>query len=113
MAAPFYASAEFTDSDAGAGEQGLESLSEFVNVRVALENLLVATSNFIERDTGDYLTQIREFKRGLKNLCLVENLNLLNGFIKAEGEDKNVASLIELGNTLANDEFNPFSSDIF
>jgi len=113
MAAPFYASAEFTDSDAGAGEQGLESLSEFVNVRVALENLLTATSNFIERDTGDYLNQIKDFKRGLKNLCLIENLNLLNGFLKPEEEDNNVLSLIELGNSLAKDDFNSFSSDIF
>ena len=113
MAAPFYASADFTDSDAGAGEQGLESLSEFVNVRVALDNLLLATSNFIERDTGDYLMKIRDFKKCLKNLCLVENLNLLNGFLKPEEENTNVATLIELGNTLVKEDFNPFSSDIF
>jgi len=112
MAAPFYASADFVDSDAGSGDQSIDVISENVNVRVALENLLTATSNFIQKDTEDYLTKIKEFKNHLKNLCTIENLKLLEGFVKPESEEPNVATLIQLGNSLTTDDFNPYSQNI-
>ena len=112
MAAPFYASADFIDSDAGSGDQTIETMPEIVNVRVALENLLTATSNFIERDTEDYFTKIKEFKNNLKNLCVVENLKLLEGFVKPETDDANVINLLKLSNSLCAEDFNPYATDV-
>jgi hypothetical protein len=112
MATSFYASAEFIDSDAGSGDQTIEPMAEIVDLRVALDNVLTATSNFIENDTEDYLAKIREFKNNLKNLCILENLKLLDDFVKPDKEDSTVAKLLSLSNSLSSEEFNPYSTDI-
>ena len=109
----YYASAEFTDSDAGAGEGKIESLSEFVNIDVAIDNLVQATSNIVERSTDGYFNKLKDFRYNLQKLCTVENLKLLDEFLDPEREDKNIITLIDMGKKLNNELYNSSSAEIF
>ena len=113
MSQPFYASADFTDGDIGSADNSLESIREFINLDEAIENLLVASTNKIENGADSYINTIREYKRILQRLCCAENLKLLGDLFDPKTEERKIADIYELANTLTNPNFNPSSSDIF
>ena len=111
MSQNHFASADFNDSDAGAGGLVLETtLIEFIKVDEAIKNLLAVTSNVIETNTDVYLNDLQEFKTNLRKLCGAENLKLLEFMLKPE--TNNIKNIIELGTLLSCPNFNPFSKDI-
>lgn len=113
MSLPLYASADFTDSDAGAGDSSIENLGEFIKIDDAIKNLLDATSNKVEQGTDTYIISIRDYRNSLQKLCCLENLKLLEKFYDPKFEECTVNSILELGSILENENFNPSSSDIF
>lgn len=113
MSFPLYASADFTDSDAGTGDSSIENLAEFVKIDEAIKNLLLATTNKIEAGTDGYLNSIRGYRSTLQKLCCAENLSLLEQFCDKTKEDTTVLKVLELGNLLESEHFNPSSTDFF
>jgi len=112
MAQAHFASADFNDSDAGAGGLVVETtLVNFIKVDEAIKNLLSVTSNVIETNTDTYLNDLQAFKENLKRLCGAENLKLLEFMLKPE--TNNIKNIIELGTLLASPHFNPFSKEFF
>lgn len=108
-----YASADFTDSDAGAGGLAMADLDGFVNIKTAIQNLVDSTTNIIEATTGDYRKLLDSQRRNLQLLCCVENLAVFEKFLKPQDEQENVKTLVNLTNKLNSNSFNPSSRDFF
>jgi hypothetical protein len=108
-----YASADFTDSDAGAGHGNTGSLEGFVDIKTAISNLIDSTSNIIESTMDDYRKKLDMQRNGLRLLCSAENLAFFDKFLKPDEEQINIKAAAELGKTLANPHFNPSSRDYF
>jgi len=108
-----YAAADFTDGDAGTGDSSIENLSEFIKIDTAIENLMTATCNMLEKTTDDYMSSIKLYRQNLQKLCCAENLKLLDDFCKEDAEEHTIKTVLDLGKLLENVNFNPSSTDIF
>ena len=73
-----YASADFTDSDAGAGGTNIDSLQGFIDIKTAIQNLVDSTSNIVESTMDDYRKKLESQRNGLKLLCSAENLAIFD-----------------------------------
>jgi len=109
-----YASADFSESDAGAGGGvTAQELNSIVNIKTAINNLVDSTSNVIESTIDGYKMKLGEQRRNLKVLCCLENLNVLNSFVRPEAEKETIDVLKNLAYNLNNPSFNPSSRDFF
>lgn len=112
MAQNIFASADFNDSDAGAGGLVIEyTLLDYIKIDEAIKNLISVTSNVIESNTDVYLNDLQNYRENLRKLCCAENLKLLEFMLKPE--TNNIKNMINLGSLLSNPHFNPFSKEIF
>jgi len=108
-----YASADFTDSDAGAGGTNIDSLQGFIDIKTAIQNLVDSTSNIVESTMDDYRKKLESQRNGLKLLCSAENLAIFDKFLKPDEEQEHVKAAIALSSTLTIPHFNPSSKDFF
>jgi len=108
-----YASADFTDSDAGAGGTNIESLQGFIDIKTAIQNLVDSTSNIVESTMDDYRKKLDSQRNGLRLLCSAESLAFFDKFLKPDEEQEHVKAAIALSSTLTNQHFNPSSKDFF
>lgn len=109
-----YANADFSESDAGAGGSiTANELNSIVNIKTAISNLVDSTSNVIESTMDGYKIKLAEQRRDLKVLCCLENLNVLNSFVRPEVEKETIDVLKNLAYNLNNPSFNPSSRDLF
>lgn len=107
----FFASADFSDNDAGAGlaKINVENLPEYRDIKLVVENLLQATLNAKE----DGVKSVSDYKLELKKLLCVENLSLMESFLKPVEENDSYTKILQISETLSNKMFNSYSKDIF
>lgn len=108
-----FASADFSDNDAGAGSasEKIEAMPEYRDIKVVIENLIQATMNMME--DGISKKTILEHKNNLKRLMCVENLGLLESFLKPVEENDSYNKILQISETLANEMFNPYNKGVF
>jgi len=106
-----FASADFSDNDAGAGSAkiNVENLPEYRDIKLVVENLLQATLNAKE----DGVKSVSDHKLELKRLLCVENLSLMESFLKPVEENDSYTKILQISETLSNKMFNSYSKDIF
>jgi hypothetical protein len=110
--AALFASADFLDNDAGAGgEQKVENLPEYRDIKTVMENLLQLTINMTEN--GLNKKNILAHKNDLKRLMSVENLSLIESFLIPTEKNDSYNKLLQISETLSNEMFNPYSKGVF
>jgi hypothetical protein len=110
--AALFASADFLDNDAGAGgEQKVENLPEYRDIKIVMENLLQLTINMTEN--GVSKKNILAHKNDLKRLMSVENLSLIESFLIPTEKNDSYNKILQISETLSNEMFNPYSKGVF
>lgn len=107
-----FASADFSESDAGAGEpDSSDILKNFLNLKTAISNLADSASNTIDSNMEDYHKKLQEQKNGLRLLCTAVNLEFLEDILKPDEEEGNIKSMLTIANILSDHKYNAFSKD--
>jgi len=107
-----FASANFLDNDAGAGgNEKIEQMPEYRNIKTFLENLIQLTINRDEDEKTKKTTQ--QIKNDIKKLMCVENLSLIETFLKPVEDGESYNKLLKISEQLTDEMFNAYSNGLF
>jgi hypothetical protein len=107
-----FANADFSECDAGAGDQdSLDILHTYVNLKTAISNLVDSASNIIDGDMDEYHKKLQIQKRNLQLLCSAVKIDFLEEILKPDNEEDNIKSMIDIASVLSDPKYNSFSKD--